>query len=273
MSFLLILSLILTVAHVAEEYHGRLWRYFGSIAGVWIPHPVGIVSFSIGLLALLSTLAVIGFSEIGSFSDSFRLGAVFALIGGRLGDVWFSHWRLALRHDWISNPGFRTSFLYFAEGMMLLIVFRGEIAANFGQLLLCFAAGAGFFWSVIPSLHFLHHVGWPLRTFEPGSFSKSPAFYLSLMFSIFMAGCAAAPPPPDPAILAAQARVYEAVAAKIEARMSGEAIAPPSIPTAPVSFVERIPLQEPAKNPIAGREFRLAPSQPLATIPPLPSDE
>lgn len=96
---------------------------------------------------------------------------------------------------------------------------------------------------------------------------KSVALFI---VAVLLSSCkTAGEAPPDPAIVQAQARVYEAVAARMEARMNGDVIAPPAIPE-PVSFVERIPAPD---NPDAGRQFRMAPSQPLATVPPFPSDE
>lgn len=89
------ISLVLTVWHLAEEYFGELWVYFGNIAGVDIPKWLGISVFT-GLLGVALFVAALGILDLNGNGDfrSFSLVGIGFLIGARLSDWWNSHVRL-----------------------------------------------------------------------------------------------------------------------------------------------------------------------------------
>ncbi|MEZ4865660.1 MAG: hypothetical protein R3C14_30390 [Caldilineaceae bacterium] len=54
-----VVSIVLTLWHLTEEFLGKLWRYFGAVAGVWIPDWKGIIAFT-GLLGVTLIAAAVG---------------------------------------------------------------------------------------------------------------------------------------------------------------------------------------------------------------------
>src|SRR5213594_2533745 len=89
LAVLLVVDLGLTFVHVAEEYKGRLWTYFGAITGVEIPKWVGVVFFTVILTVLLWAVGLAGIAGIIPFphtapDELWSVAAVGILIGGRL---------------------------------------------------------------------------------------------------------------------------------------------------------------------------------------------
>ena len=119
---ILTINLILTLAHSCQELRGRLWRYFGAIAGIRISDKVGFPLFFIGLTFTLGTLGVTGITGQFFFFFSTPAFAIFALgfiIGGRLSDTLYSHVRLH-RQGYRPNPGLATTRYYVAEAIILM---------------------------------------------------------------------------------------------------------------------------------------------------------
>src|SRR5262252_6346402 len=79
----------LTFVHALQEFRGRLWRYFGAIAGLSIPDAAGVTLFFVVLTLILWTAGWIGITgQVPGFGQSEPLAAaaVGILIGGRLSD-------------------------------------------------------------------------------------------------------------------------------------------------------------------------------------------
>jgi choline dehydrogenase len=151
---LLGLSWTLTLVHTIQELRGHLWRYFGAIAGVRIPDGIGLVLFTVVLPVLVwvvSLIAIVGLPFIG---DAGRMIAVGGLIGARLSDRWYSHVRLD-RLGYRPNPGLSSVRYYFAEAIILIILFYQGIWSHWPYAAVGFVIGWGFFLLVLPTLRLL----------------------------------------------------------------------------------------------------------------------
>ena len=160
---LLGINLALTLVHVAEEYKGRLWRYFGGIAGVEIPDWLGIPSFTVLLTLVLWAVGFAGIAGVVPFAhaapgEQWGVGAVGALIGGRLSDGLFSH--LLLRKKYSPNPGIRSVPYYFAEALVLTVLFLPGLRRHVVWAAAGFGIGFLAFWVILPLLR-------PFRKREP----------------------------------------------------------------------------------------------------------
>lgn len=144
--------------HAYEEWRGEsapLWRVFGAIVGLWLPHWLGFLLFTLGLTLILwsaGLLAVAGwFPFVGNVPPAVAMGALGFMIGARISDTLISHWGLYAA-GYRPNPGLRSTPLYVIEVVALLTIFHqglwhSEAAACWG--LIC---GAGFFILVLPMM-------------------------------------------------------------------------------------------------------------------------
>jgi hypothetical protein len=163
LALLLILGLdwAFSALHSYEEWKGEdvpLWRVFGAIVGLWVPHWLGFVLFTLVLTLILWAVALAGIAGwlpvVGEVSLPRAVGALGALVGARIGDTLISHWSLyALGYR--PNPGLRSTPLYIIEAIFILVTFwKGlsiyPVAAWTGFLL-----GAGGFALVLPLLRAL----------------------------------------------------------------------------------------------------------------------
>jgi len=118
-------SLMLTSWHLIEEHQGKLWRYFGAIAGVQVADWVGRLFFTV-LLGVILVAAAVGILGIAGGFDAvwFSLFGVGFLIGGRVSDWWNSHFSLRRNYKWnqvfLQNPGFLSSWFYLADAALLI---------------------------------------------------------------------------------------------------------------------------------------------------------
>lgn len=155
---LLAVDMVLTLVHTWQELKGRLWRYFGAIAGVPVPDLVGIPVFFVTLTVGLWAVGLMGIAGwlpyIGSIPPSTSIMCVGGLIGGRLSDSWFSHIRLD-RQGYSPNPGLKSTPYYIAEALILAVVFaRGLVGLGSGAII-GLGVGILFFFSVLPVLRIL----------------------------------------------------------------------------------------------------------------------
>ena len=146
-----VIDLALTLLHSLQERKGRLWRYFGAIAGVKIPDGFGQVSFFWGLTISLWIVGLLGIAGAVLWQAPLAFGCLGAIIGCRLSDSWFSH--IALNNaGFRPNPGLSSVPLYFAEIAVLLVVFYPAIRMRMLAVLIGFVIGAFAFYCIIPSL-------------------------------------------------------------------------------------------------------------------------
>lgn len=151
LAVLQIIDLALTLLHSLQERKGQLWRYFGAIAGVKIPDGFGQISFFGGLTIALWIVGLLGIAGTVLWQTPLAFGCLGAIIGCRLSDGWFSH--IALNNaGFRPNPGLSSVPLYFAEVVLLLVVFYPTIRTQTFSVLIGFVIGALAFYSVIPSL-------------------------------------------------------------------------------------------------------------------------
>jgi hypothetical protein len=147
----------LTLVHALQEFKGRLWRYFGAIVGVSIPDRVGILSFFVLLTLLLWLVGWIGITghvPVFSQCEPLTMGAIGALVGGRLSDRRYSHVLLD-RQGYKPNPGIQSTPFYAAEGAFLTVVFLPGLAHHYIAGALGFALGWAFFFIVLPLIRCL----------------------------------------------------------------------------------------------------------------------
>ena len=151
LAILQIINLALTLLHSLQERKGQLWRYFGAIAGVKIPDSFGQISFFGGLTISLWIVGVLGITGTVLWQTPLAFGCLGAIIGCRISDSWFSH--IALHNaGYRPNPGLSSVPLYFAEVVVLLVVFYPTIRTQMFPVLIGFITGALAFYAVIPSL-------------------------------------------------------------------------------------------------------------------------
>jgi hypothetical protein len=142
-------DLVLTLVHAVQERQGRLWRYFGAIAGVKIPDGFGEFVFFRLLTASLWLVGLFGIAGTVLWQIPFAFGCLGAIIGCRISDSLFSHILLNNR-GYRPNPGLRSVPLYFAEAVVLVVVFYPTLLGHPIAALIGFIAGAVFFYAVIP---------------------------------------------------------------------------------------------------------------------------
>lgn len=154
-------DLVLTLIHVSQEFRGHLWSYFGGIAGIRVPAWLGIALFSIGLTLLLWSIAFAGLagglSPVIEVSRPWSIACIGAIIGGRVGDGIFSHIR-PHRAGYRPNPGLGTVPYYFAEALVLAVLFVPGLRTHGIWAAGGAAAGALFFWSVLPAFRLIRKI-------------------------------------------------------------------------------------------------------------------
>lgn len=154
LAILQIVDLGLTLLHSLQERKGQLWRYFGAIAGVRVPDVFGRVVFFGGLTIALWIVGLLGISGTVLWQTPLAFGCLGAIIGCRLSDGLFSH-VLLNNAGYRPNPGLSSVPLYFAEVLVLVVVFYPTIAMNIFPVLVGFILGALAFYTVIPGLRML----------------------------------------------------------------------------------------------------------------------
>src|SRR5262245_42861821 len=146
-----VINLALTLIHSLQERKGRLWRYFGAIAGVKIPDGFGQVVFFGSLTLSLWIVGLIGIYGTVMWQTTLAFGCLGAIVGCRLSDSLYSHVRLNYE-GYKPNPGLESVPLYLIESVALVIIFFPTIAAHPVPVTIGFVIGALAFYSVIPSL-------------------------------------------------------------------------------------------------------------------------
>jgi hypothetical protein len=147
----------LTLVHALQEFRGRLWRYFGAIVGVSIADAVGISLFFVGLTVLLWIVGWIGITGyVPAFGpcEQLAMGAIGAMVGGRLSDRRYSHVLLD-RQGYKPNPGLQSTPFYAAEGVFLTVVFLPGLARHYVAGVLGFVLCWAFFFGVLPLIRLL----------------------------------------------------------------------------------------------------------------------
>ena len=146
-----IVDLALTLLHSLQEREGRLWRYFGAIAGVKVPDGFGQVVFFGGLTISLWIVGLLGIAGTVLWQTPLAFGCLGAIIGCRISDSWFSHIELN-NAGYRPNPGLSSVPLYVVEALVLLVVFYPAVLAHMCAMLVGFVVGALAFYAVIPIL-------------------------------------------------------------------------------------------------------------------------
>lgn len=156
-SLILLVNLTLTLVHTVEEFNGRLWRYFGAIAGIKVPDWLGFPLFSVALTLLLWALGLAGIARgvppFAEVPENWAIAAIGGLIGCRIGDGIFSHVRLH-RGGFQPNPGLRSTPYYFAEALILSVLFFPGLSHHPTSAAVGLLLGVLFFWVVLPILRF-----------------------------------------------------------------------------------------------------------------------
>lgn len=175
---ILTVNLILTLVHSFQELRGRLWRYFGAIAGIHISDKVGFLLFFVGLTVTLGTLGITGITGQFFFLFSTPTFSIFALgfiIGGRLSDTLYSHVRLH-RQGFRPNPGLTTTRYYIAEAIILIVVFSPGLMDEYILGIFGFGAGWLLFFVVLPTIRFLRIIIKPWQREKWVAGEKMPAW-------------------------------------------------------------------------------------------------
>lgn len=158
LGLVLLVNLVLTMVHSIEELRGPLWRYFGAIAGIRIPHWLGFPVFTVLLTLILWAAGFAGIAGqmplFGAVPEEWAMAALGGLIGGRIADGLFSHVRLHLA-GFRPNPGLSSTPFYFAEALILAALFFPGLSKHPGWAAAGLVVGALFFWSVLPVLRLI----------------------------------------------------------------------------------------------------------------------
>lgn len=157
-------ALLWTVAvalmHALEETKGRLWNYFGEIAGLKLLKEISpVVGF---VLIVAPAILLQGLASWNAFSGStVNVFWLCVLIGARVGDALFSHAiPFAQGHESVKgygaltqrNPGLASAAIYLVDGFALALIFGQEISAQHQVAIAGITFGAGFFALVMPGL-------------------------------------------------------------------------------------------------------------------------
>jgi hypothetical protein len=155
---LVALNWAFTLIHILQEWKGEkapLWRVFGAIVGLFISNRWGFALFTVGLCALQWLVGLAGIAGwlplIGRLDQPYGVGALAAVLGGRLADSVVSHWTL-YRLGYRPNPGLSSTVLYCVEVVFILVTFRAGFALEPVAAWKGFALGAGGFIVVLPVL-------------------------------------------------------------------------------------------------------------------------
>jgi len=161
------ISVLLSLWHLAEEYCGELWDYFGNIAGVCIPRWLGVFAFTglLGIALFVAGLGILDLDENPTARWPSLVGIGF-LIGTRLSDWWNSHFRLQrkfpTREGYPSNPGLLSAWFYLGDAALLIVllgIYREQWIAqpSWPPLLIGLLLGTIFFFVLIPALKLIRH--------------------------------------------------------------------------------------------------------------------
>jgi hypothetical protein len=151
LALLQIADLALTLLHGVQERNGKLWRYFGAIAGVRIPDGAGQFWFFRVLTIPLWIVGLLGITGTVLWQTALAFGCLGAIIGCRISDSLFSH-ILLNNAGYRPNPGLTSVPLYFVEVLALVVVFYPTIRTHYFAVPVGFIFGALFFYGVIPGL-------------------------------------------------------------------------------------------------------------------------
>jgi hypothetical protein len=159
LALLQIIDLALTLLHSLQERNGKLWRYFGAIAGVRIPDGSGQFLFFVVLTISLWIVGLLGIAGTVLWQTWLAFGCLGAIIGCRISDSLFSH-ILLNNAGYRPNPGLLSVPLYFIEAAVLVVVFYPTIRTHPLAALVGFFFGALFFYGVIPVLRTVGPLLW-----------------------------------------------------------------------------------------------------------------
>jgi hypothetical protein len=147
------IDLMLTLVHSLQELRGRLWRYFGAIAGVSISDFVGVLIFFVVLTVGLWVVGWIGITGdlpiTERRSERLAAAAIGILIGARLSDRRYSHVLLD-RRGYRPNPGLKSTPYYLTEAIVLAVVFSPLLTDHYILGALGFLIGWATFFFVLP---------------------------------------------------------------------------------------------------------------------------
>ena len=161
-ALLLILGvdLVLSAVHSLQEWKGKggpLWRYFGAIAGLWIPDWLGFALFTVGLTVGLWGLAFVGMTGARLGCAGVSAAALGALIGARVSDSVVSHVMPAYS-GYRPNPGLSSVPFYLVEALLLGVAFRKGLGVWPLWAIIGGVAGVLFFVAVMPLLKWLRNI-------------------------------------------------------------------------------------------------------------------
>jgi len=169
LAILQIIDLAFTLLHALQERQGRLWRYFGAIAGVKIPDGFGQVVFFGGLTISMWVVGLLAITGTVLWQAPLAFGCLGALIGCRLSDSLFSH-ILPNNAGYRPNPGLPSVPLYVVEALVLAVVFYPTLRMHVFPVLIGFIIGALAFYTVIPGLKVVGHLVFePIEPWKKGS--------------------------------------------------------------------------------------------------------
>jgi hypothetical protein len=158
------IDLALSLLHSLQEWKGSevpLWRVFGAIVGIWIPHPLGFASFTLGLTVTLWAVGLMGLAGwlpiAGPIPLCAAIGALGALVGARVADTLVSHW-LLYGLGYRPNPGLSSTPLYLTEAAFIGTAFWKGFSLAPQPAWWGFALGCLFFCLVLPALRGLRAV-------------------------------------------------------------------------------------------------------------------
>jgi hypothetical protein len=164
-----IADLAATLWHSVQERNGRLWRYFGAIAGVKIPDRFGELVFFGGLTISLWIVGLLGITGTVLWQTPLAFGCLGALIGCRISDGLFSHILLD-KAGYRPNPGLGTVSVYFGEVLLLVVIFYSTLRSHAFAALIGFIIGALAFYLVIPALKRFGPLLFPtIARWQPGT--------------------------------------------------------------------------------------------------------
>lgn len=172
-----VFSLGLTVLHLAEEYKGKLWQYFGAIAGVQVADWVGKLVFTV---VLGITLVAAAFGILGIYRSEplwlrwLSLIGVGFLIGGRVSDWWNSHVSKRRNYRWdrvfLQNPGFLSSWAFLFDAALLICLLgisRESWSEEWPAVVLGLLFGSLLFLVVIPTIAWVGKKFFPKSVHQP----------------------------------------------------------------------------------------------------------
>jgi hypothetical protein len=163
LAILQIADLALTLLHSVQERNGKLWRYFGAIAGFRIPDGSGQFLFFYVLTISLWIVGLLGITGTVLWQNPIAFGCLGAIIGCRISDSVFSH-ILLNNAGYRPNPGLSSVPLYFIEALVLVVVFFPTLRMHPLAILVGFILGTLFFYGVIPVLRMVGPLLWERMT-------------------------------------------------------------------------------------------------------------